>query len=270
MVIDIHTHTFPEKIAAKTIQYLKDKAGIKCYGDGKISGLERSMEVAGVDISVLMPVVTKPAQCQTINRVAAETTEQYAGRARRLISFGGIHPDTPDYKDELKRIRDLGLPGIKIHPAYQRVDIDDIRYKRIIDYAGGLGLWTDVHAGIDPGFPGEDHCSVERLARLLTDVPGDRLILAHMGGVTDEDKTEELLCTRDVWFDTAISVTYLPEERFIRLVRARGSERVIYGTDWPWDDQKNSKNRLLSMALTQEEKDNILWRNGAAVLGLAL
>ena len=115
MVIDFHTHTFPDRIAKATIESLSKCSGITPYTDGTTTGLKRSMQEGKVDISVILPVVTKPVQFETVNRVAAKLCEQEEG----LISFGGIHPDCADIRRKVKEIKSLGLKGIKIHPAYQ-------------------------------------------------------------------------------------------------------------------------------------------------------
>ena len=85
MIIDFHTHIFPEKIASKTISVLEQKAGISAFTDGTLEGLKRSMQESGVDWSVVLPVVTKPSQFQTVNTYAAEINGKNG-----IFSFGGI------------------------------------------------------------------------------------------------------------------------------------------------------------------------------------
>ena len=145
MIIDFHTHMFPDKIAGSTIEYL---AGIieqaHPYTDGTYAGLKHVTEESRVDISIALPIVTKPKQFETVNRFAANYQKG------NIISFGSIHPDSEDYKSKLKFIRELGLKGIKFHPDYQETNFNDIRYKRIISYASELGLIIVTHAGMDP------------------------------------------------------------------------------------------------------------------------
>ena len=146
MIIDFHTHIFPDKIAEKTIESLGSLAGVQAASDGTLQGLSKSMKEAGVDVSAIMPVCTKTEQFENVNMFARNVNETYAGK---IISFGGIHPDCENYKEKLKMIKSLGLPGIKIHPDYQKVMIDDVRFLRIIEYADELGLIVLTHAGID-------------------------------------------------------------------------------------------------------------------------
>ena len=107
MVIDFHTHIFPDKIAAKTIESLKAIARINAASDGTLNGLLDSMQKFGVDQSIIMPVCTKAEQFDSINTFAKKVNDTYEGK---LISFGGIHPDCENPKEKLKYIKSLGIP----------------------------------------------------------------------------------------------------------------------------------------------------------------
>ena len=72
MIIDFHTHVFPDKIAKRTIELLAEKGGNPPFSDGSINGLLCEMEKAGADISVTLPVMTNPAQFDSVTRFAAE------------------------------------------------------------------------------------------------------------------------------------------------------------------------------------------------------
>lgn len=104
MVIDFHTHAFPDKIAEKTIAILADRSGTAASTDGTVDGLIGSMKDAGVDISVVLPVVTKPSQFESINAFA-ERINSLPG----IISFGGIHPDCEDSEKKDRRTRRRGF-----------------------------------------------------------------------------------------------------------------------------------------------------------------
>jgi hypothetical protein len=72
MLIDFHTHFFPDKIAADTISHLAQESGISPAGDGTLNGLRACMKEDGVTLSVNQPVATKPEQVPGINRKLAE------------------------------------------------------------------------------------------------------------------------------------------------------------------------------------------------------
>ena len=201
MIIDIHTHTFPDKLAATTIPKLELMSHTKSYVDGTNGGLMASMAKAGVNYSVVLPVATSPKQVVHINDSSARINEQFEQTG--IFSFGCIHPDYDDYRAELARVKDLGLKGIKLHPVYQDVNFDDIRTLRILDRAAELGLIVLTHSGLDVGFPGRVRVTPAMVQHAVKEVGPLTLILAHMGGWRNWDEAEQLLADAPVYLDTS-------------------------------------------------------------------
>lgn len=272
MIIDFHTHIFPEKNASAAIHELESVSGLKAATNGCLDGLLSSMKQACVDTSVIMPVVTSPRQFAGINRFAKTVNEQYGAfdaseeNVPKLISFGGIHPDCEDYKAQLKELKNMGFCGIKLHPDYQKVCFDDIRYKRIVSFASELDMTVLVHAGIDIGLPDPVHCTPAMSLKVLQDTQAPRLVLAHMGGWKQWERVEELLIGRDVFLDTAFVQRYLSAEQFCRMVHHHGSEKVLFATDSPWTEQKEAVEWLQNCNLSEQEKESIFWKNAIALL----
>ncbi len=263
MIIDFHTHIFPDKIAAKSIEALSRVSGVKAAADGTLNGLLISMDRSGVDISVIMPVVNRPSQFETVNTFARSVNEQYAGR---LISFGGIHPDSPDYKAELNRIKELGLPGIKLHPDYQGVMIDDVRYMNIIEYANELGLIILVHAGIDIGLPEPVHCPPDKARKVLDTIKPEKLVLAHLGGWKQWDRVYEYLAGENVYLDTAFIFDYIDLDSFLNIWEAHDREKILFATDSPWSDAQTDIEVLRALPLKPQEFENVLANNAKKLL----
>lgn len=261
-MIDFHTHIFPEKIAKTTLDFLESRCKTKPHTNGIAEGLSQSTREAGLDISVVLPVVTKPSQFASVNRFASQL------QMENLLSFGGIHPDSADYKAELKAIKDSGLKGIKLHPDYQGVFIDDIRYERIISYASELDLIVSVHAGFDPGYPDCVHCTPMKASKMISEVQPGKLVLAHMGGYMRWDDVEEYLVGKDVYFDTAVVFGSISDEQFIRICRAHGTDKILFATDSPWSGQKESVEYFKQMNLTDAEKEQIFDKNARILLTL--
>ena len=67
MIIDAHTHTYPETIAKRAIEKLEKNSGTKAHTNGVQSGLMASMKEAGISYSLLLPVATSKKQVDTIN-----------------------------------------------------------------------------------------------------------------------------------------------------------------------------------------------------------
>ena len=263
MIIDFHTHIFPDKIAGRTLDYLSDIFGASPFADGTHTGLCDSMKKAEVDVSVSLPAVTKVSQVESINRFASAFTEG------AVISFGGIHPECENYKEILKEIKNLGLKGIKLHPDYQDMYFDDIRYEHIVDTASELGLITVVHAGVDPKCPKDVHCTPKMVRKLLDDVKPEKLVLAHMGGNEMWDEVEKYLVGQNVYFDTGVILDRMPEEQFLRMLHMHGADRILFGTDSPWADQKKFVTLFDQMSLTEEEKMAVFSGNAKKLLGIS-
>ena len=263
MIIDFHTHMFPDKIAAKTIAYLAEIIEqAHPYTDGTYEGLKRVTKESGVDISIVLPIVTNPKQFDSINRFAANYQEG------NVISFGSIHPDSEDYKSQLKYIKDLGLKGIKFHPDYQETNFNDIRYKRIISYATELGLIMVTHAGMDPLSPNKIHCTVDMMKEVIDEVNPEKLVLAHMGGHQCWDEVEEKIVGKNVYFDTGVVLDKMDLEQCLRIMKNHGTDKILFGTDMPWSGQKEYAEIIRGLDLTNEDKKNIFYRNACKLLNI--
>lgn len=286
-IIDFHTHAFPDKIAGKTIELLSKKGGIPAHTDGTVEGLRMVLAEAGISLGVVLPVVTRPEQFETITRFAVQINEDSVlqegaeavgvegkgvqnpqEKQTDLLSFGGIHPDTPDYKKELKTLADLGFRGVKIHPDYQGVYFDDIRYMRIIEYASELGLIVITHAGIDIGFPETVRCTPKRALKVLREIKPEKLVLAHCGGWRLWDEVLGTLAGEPVYMDTAYSMGHISDELFVKLCRTHGTDKILFATDCPWGNPKKDLETFLTMPLSKEEQELILHRNAEKLLGL--
>lgn len=251
MIIDFHTHMFPDRIAESTIRFLADTCQTSPHTNGTYEGLSASTREAKIDLSVALPVVTKPSQFRSINEFASHY------RDGNILSFGGIHPACDDYRSELRELKEMGFLGIKLHPDYQDMYFNDIRYKRILDYASELGLIVVVHAGKDPKCPDHVHCTPEMIEEVLNEVAPEKLVLAHFGGNEMWDEVEQRLIGRNVYLDTAVVLDTMPEEQFVRMVRAHGADKVLFATDSPWRGQTEFVKRMKEISLTEEERTQI-------------
>ena len=280
MIVDFHAHIFPDKIAAAAVDKLKRASRTQPFSDGTAAGLRASMARAGVDYTVVLPVATNPLKLASVNDASLRAMEANDG----LVFFAAVHPDAPDWRQELDRCAAAGMKGVKLHPVYQGVDLDDPRCLRILERAGTLGLIVVTHAGDDIGYPGMVRCSPEMIRSALRQAGPVKLVAAHMGGWRCWDRVADLLGDTSACVDTAFSLGRLtplapdsyPEEQlqmlreaeFCALVRAFGSARVLFGSDSPWADQAADLARLRALSLTETEKADILGENARRLLAL--
>lgn len=269
MLIDFHTHIFPDKIARRTIDLLAGKASISPFSDGTADGLLAEMARAGTDISVTLPVLTNPAQFESVNRFAAEINRQYAEKSPRLVSFAGIHPACEDIDGKMAELRKNGFLGIKIHPDYQETFIDDDRYLRILQCAKDLDLIVVTHAGIDIGYRDKPvRCPPERALRLIRQVKHEKFVLAHLGASEMSHQVIDRLCGEDVYFDTSFVMRQTSEDVFKTIVQRHGADRILFASDSPWSCAADDAATIRSFNLDKTTEDKIFFENAKSLLGI--
>ena len=264
MIIDFHTHVFPDHIAPSAISKLSSEIDdiYPIVTDGTLSGLLKVMDEWGVDISVVQPVITRPSQVTTINNWAQNICSD------RIISFGAIYPLSDDYKKEIDFVHSLGLKGLKFHAEYQYFQVDDDRMFRVYDYALSKGLILLHHAGFDPGFKPPFKSSPQQFARIIKAMQGGVIIAAHLGGHDQWDDVEEYLVGTDIYLDTSMGFEYFSPEQFMRIVKNHGADKILFASDSPWSNAKEEVERLRALPLPKEETDAILGENAKRILGI--
>lgn len=269
MLIDIHTHFFTDHAAAKILAHLAACSGFTPCTNGTVTDTWRVLERSGYDYGIGMPIATYPHQQQKINDFAARVHGSCGGH---ILCFGSVHPAAEDMEAELHRIKALGLLGVKFHPHYQEVYIDDPRIERMVRIATSLDLPLLFHAGDDPGLPPPIYAPPERIARLLDrleDLPQMRLIAAHLGGYRMWDDVERDLVGRNLYFDTAFAFGLAEDGQIRRIIENHGWQRILLGSDCPWQNPEESFAGLKRLDLLEDQLQAIAGGNAAALLGLS-
>lgn len=263
MLIDFHVHFFPDFLAQRALQTLAQTArGIGPLTDGTLKGTQQYLNAQGVDIGIAQHIATKPTSHKKINDWAA------AIQSPRLICFGSVHPQAPDVIEELYRIKELGLKGIKLHPDYQNFMIDDPSLAPVYETMAKLKLPLLIHAGFDPYSPNLVHARPKAIAQVVDSYKDLTLIAAHLGGMEMCDETEEYLVGKDVYFDTAVCSLFCSEPQFSRIIKAHGTDKILFGSDCPWSSPQTELAFLNRADLTPAQKEQILWKNACALLDL--
>lgn len=259
IVTDVHTHIFPDRIAATAVPVLAAEANIKAAISGTRDGLLASMDEAGIGIAWIQPVATKPAQVESINRWHDEI------RSERLVTFGAIHPDYADIPGLIHSLADRGFPGVKIHPEYQAIEPENERLFPLYEALIERNMMVLFHAGVDIAYT-EVHSRPAQFKHVKELFPELTMILAHMGGFRQWDEVEVYLMGLDVYLDTSYVFDDIADEVFLRLVDKHGDDKILYGSDSPWADQSQSLTRLQSLGLSQSAVDNICMLNAQRLL----
>lgn len=259
---DVHTHIFPAKIADKAVAFLENYYHHQWPGGGSIDDLLASMDDAKVAASLIFSCATKPEQVIPANDFLAQALSDHP---ERFYAFGTLHPDFRDIPGELRRMKDLGLKGIKIHPDFQKIYIDEPRMMRIYELIG-----DELPVMIHMGDRRTDFSSPWRLAKVLDDLSHLKVIAAHFGGYSEWDEVEKHLVGRDVWFDTSSTFWELPAEQARKIALAHGTDKILFGSDYPASLPAQAIADVLTMGLSQEDNEKIFYRNAEKLLGLEI
>ena len=269
MIIDFHTHIFPDKIAQKTIDLLAKNGQIEPFSDGTVAGLLQKMEQADVSLAVTLPVVTDPRQFDSINRFAAEINRTFENAPRRLLSFGGIHPKCEQIDQKMAFLRESGFLGVKIHPDYQGTFINDEGYVRILECAKEYDMIVVAHAGVDGAFRDQPvRCPPHLALELIRRVKHSKLVLAHCGANEMPREALETLCGEDVYLDTAFVLRTIGKKNFLAILQKHGADRVLFASDSPWSDIRGDVEIVKSFGLDQEPMEKLFYKNAQQLLGM--
>jgi len=259
-IIDIHSHFYPEKIALKATDSIRDFYEI--YG-GTMNGtvdmlVERGM-AAGISKFVVLAVATRPEQVLHINDFISSKTKHND----TFIGCVTIHAGMEDPAGEAERILDMGLRGIKMHPDIQGFDIDDPRLFPMYEAAEGK-LPVFLHMG-DPRM---DYSHPTRLRRILELFPKLEAEAAHFGGYSMPEIAYQQLKDTSCIMDISSSLMFMAPGEPERYINAYGAERLAFGTDYPLWDPVTEVERFLRLKITDEQKEQIAHKTAQRFLNI--
>lgn len=259
--IDMHTHAFPDSLAERAITTLEAECPWKAVGRGKVAELIASMDAAGIGKSLVCSIATKSEQIEPILKWSR------AIRSERIEPLLSVHPDTPDVEHWMARFVEEGFAGIKLHPMYQSFALDEPRMDRIYAAARDAGLFVTSHCGRDIAFPeDDDRASPRRLSRVIERFPRLKLVCTHLGGWRNWDDVERNIIGRDVWLETSFSLEELGSARAMKMIERHGTDRVMLGSDWPWQRQTDAVRLVNELGFDEATTQKLLRDNAEAFL----
>lgn len=259
-IIDIHTHIYPLALARRAMRVTAQE-DIAYEKLPVCENLLARMEEERVAYSAVQHVVTKPSTQNDVNRFACETAR------RNLIPFGGLHPDCEHVIEELEKLKDQRMAGVKFHPPYQKIYLEDEKYADMWRHINRLGFPVLIHCGKARVEPRYD-VYASGIAKILKYVPDVPVILAHMGGRSEDPREEKLLYTfpENVYIDSAMSAERQPLADFERIAENFGPKRVLLGSDFPYGTQKAAIAYIRSSCFSDAEKAMMLGGTARKIL----
>ena len=268
MIIDFHTHCFPDALAPRALSALEHNAEqtqMRPSTDGTAAGTQKLIATYGIDQAVVCNIATNAHQQPKVNSFAITLAQQKGA----LIPLGSLHPDFEDNKSEIERLMAAGIKGIKLHPDYITTEINDTKFDEIFSLCEDTGVFVVTHAGWDPVSPSHIHATPQGILDVITRHPKLKLVAAHMGGYACSDEVIEKLVGKDIYIDTSLSSHRANEsENLIKILRHHSPDRLLFATDTPWSNPQKELEFIYSAKLSDQLTENTLFRNAATLLML--
>ena len=259
-VINAHCHIYPEKIASKAVKGIRDFYDLDMSLNGKLDDLIRDGSAVGVTHYLVHSVATTPKQVKSINEFIAESVNTHPDL---FTGFGTLHPDSEDIQGDFDYLIELGLKGVKLHPDFQQFAMDEERAFRIGEVVREGKVPMLVHCG-DFRY---NYSNPKQIKAFLDKFPDIRFIGAHFAGWSVwEEATEMLSDYENIYVDLSSSLYALSPETALKLIHAYGSDRVLWGSDYPMWESVSEMEYFNKIDLTEEERSQILYENAAKLL----
>lgn len=258
LIIDAHTHIFPDKNAAAILQNTAKLFNVPTFGTATAADLLCRMDAFGISHSVIHMVSPTAAGVIDTNTWLIQL------RQNRFIKFGTLHPGFKRTEEEIKRLKDGGVQGVKFQPDVQQFAPDEksLTYG-MYEALARHGLTVMFHVGGEPLPSPRDRSKPSMIAAIARDFPQLKIIAAHLGGLNMWDEVYEMLAGMpNIYFESSLSYEFIEPALAEKIIRKHGHDRIFFGTDYPFGDVKSSLAAARSVPfLTAAEKDDVLGRN---------
>ncbi len=261
-VIDAHCHIYPEKIAEKAVAATDKFYGSTAFGKGTVEHLVKAYRKFGIDHAIVQSVATTPRQVKSINEFIAAEVEASEGF---LTGLGTLHPESEDIGGDIEHLMELGLKGVKLHPDIQGFQVDKGNLLKIYEYCEKNNLPILMHTG-DYRY---DNSNPNRVLPVLKACPNLTLIGAHFGGWSVwEEACEKFAGLPNFYVDCSSSFEFSKDCDFKELIMRYGTDRVLFGSDYPMWSAKNVLKKLFAMKLGENANRRILSENAKELFNI--
>ena len=266
MRIDFHTHSFPDALAPRAMEKLKEVfvsvMSLHPVTDGTSSDAERLLRSLGIDKAVVCNIATNAKQEEKVNGYAISLLNNDF-----FYPLGSVHPDSENIESELDRLLLSGIRGIKLHPDYVGIELSDRRFDRIFSLLSERDMFTVVHTGYDPISPDKVHATPEMLRKTVEKYKNLKLIAAHMGGFRKSEGVLRHLVGTNIYLDTSLCALRRDEqENLYKILDTHDENRILFATDTPWTKPGMEIAFIENAPISDEKKEKIFSKNALALL----
>ncbi len=259
MIIDIHTHAWPEKISGKAREFLESLFHVQMVGDPTVTTLLHAMDKCGIDLSVICGVAARPEQVPSINNWL------FSVRSERLKVFCALHPAYEKWTEEISRIADQG-DGVKLQPEFQNFYVDSEAVFPLYERLERDQIPVLFHCGEELSGTMLVRSSPERILAVKEKFPHLCIIAAHFGGFRLWKDVKKYLLGKDIYLDTSFFFPYLSPDEIISFLTSHPDDRLLFGTDFPLVDQKEDIRFLENLDISTSLRRKIFSENAQRLL----
>ena len=281
MIIDFHTHIFPENIRGDRNAYFTGEPAFKLLYDtpkSKLAGaleIIDSMDATGVDKSVIFGFPWKNADtCTRHNDYIMDAVSRFPGR---LIGFGCFDPSGRGAAAEAARCLEAGLSGIGELAFYEsgidREACDRLAPVMALCEEKGAPVLIHTNEPVGRHYPGKTPITLAQIYHLIERYPKNRIVLAHWGGgiffyALLKKAVKDRL--RNVYVDTAASPFLYQPEIHHYAKNLLGLEKILFGSDFPLISPSRYFKELEDSGLSADEIKQISGLNAEKLLSETL
>ncbi len=266
MIIDAHTHRYPEEVIADPVAFANrshEPAWLEMVmpsGRPSLQGwsnretMLNDMDAAGVESCVLLGWYWEQAQtCIEANNWHKHWIKQDPDR---FIAFLSLKPDIPNLTDYLKKSKDDGFRGIgESHPWVQGFSMNDPSWMQAMEFACEQSWVVNFHV-TDPhgkNYPGKVLTPMDDFIWLANQLPDLKIILAHAGALwaLEHDLPE------NIYYDLAACPLLYDASTYQKLINAVGFRKILWGTDYPLRVYPSKLEKPNFISFLQQFKDSV-------------
>ncbi|MBW1840171.1 MAG: amidohydrolase [Deltaproteobacteria bacterium] len=277
MIIDFHTHIFPEEFRTGRENFFPDEPGFRLLYDSpgsKLASAEEiveSMDAHGVDRSVVFGFPWQIAKTFKMhNDYIMESAARYPDR---LIGFCCFDPFNAEAVPEILRCLDGGLSGVG-ELAFYQAGIDSSCIEKltpIMEICVDKDLPVLIHTNEPVGhvYLGKSPNTLRQIYDLVGQFPDAKIVLAHWGGgifffnLLRREVKETL---SNVYFDTAASPFLYDPDVYLIAKQIVGTEKILFGSDFPLLKPKRYFDEFKEAGLSAEDKARVCGGNAVRLL----
>ena len=277
MIVDFHTHIFPEWLQKQRGRYVdRDATFGTLFADPRArmataEDLIQAMDEDGVDVSVAIGIGwTDHGLARETNDYVIDAVGRYPDK---LVGFAGVSPAWGDRAaEEAERCARAGVRGIgELHPDTQGYDLGDARVMGPLMEAVSqhrLVLVTHSSEPVGHSYQGKGKTGPETLWNFAKSFPDVKIVMAHWGGGLPfyalMPEVAEALA--NVYFDTAASPFLYTPDVFPVVASLVGADRVLMGSDYPLVRARRLISQTRESSLSDADREAVLGGSAARLL----